>query len=73
MFSGLSEKLSAVFDCIPCKDKRPELFARFIRNNTEGRGQLFTDVDELGNLRHDGIYVYCKERLRLYEEIKKHF
>ena len=25
------------------------MFARFIRNNTEGRGQLFTDVDELGN------------------------
>ena len=46
---GHNPKLSAVFDCIPCKDKRPELFARFIRNNTEGRGQLFTDVDELGN------------------------
>lgn len=42
-------KLGAVFDCIPCKDKRPELFARFIRNNTEGKGQLFTDIDELGN------------------------
>ena len=31
------------------KHKRPELFARFIRNNTEGKGQLFTDIDELGN------------------------
>lgn len=46
---GHNPKLSAVFDCIPCKDKRPELFARFIRNNTEGKGQLFTDIDELGN------------------------
>jgi len=42
-------KLEAIFDCIPCKDKRPELFARFIRNNTEGKGQLFTDIDELMN------------------------
>jgi len=42
-------KLGTIFDCIPCKDKRPELFARFIRNNTEGKGQLFTDVDELSN------------------------
>lgn len=42
-------KLGAIFDCIPCKDKRPELFARFIRNNTEGKGQLFTDIDELSN------------------------
>nr|DAD64647.1 MAG TPA: ATP dependent DNA helicase [Caudoviricetes sp.] len=46
---GHNPKLGAVFDCIPCKNKRPELFARFIRNNTEGRGQLFTDVDELSN------------------------
>lgn len=28
---GHNPKLGAVFDCIPCKDKRPELFARFIR------------------------------------------
>ena len=46
---GHNPKLSAIFDCIPCKDKRPELFARFIRNNTEGKGQLFTDIDELSN------------------------
>ena len=46
---GHNPKLGAIFDCIPCKDKRPELFARFIRNNTEGKGQLFTDVDELSN------------------------
>lgn len=46
---GHNPKLGAVFDCISCKDKRPELFARFIRNNTEGKGQLFTDIDELGN------------------------
>lgn len=46
---GHNPKLGALFDCIPCKDKRPELFARFIRNNTEGKGQLFTDIDELSN------------------------
>ena len=46
---GHNPKIEAVFNCIPCKDKRPELFARFIRNNTEGKGQLFTDIDELSN------------------------
>jgi len=46
---GHNPKLGAIFDCIPCKDKRPELFARFIRNNTEGKGQLFTDIEELSN------------------------
>ncbi len=46
---GHNPKLGILFECIPCKNKRPELFARFIRNNTEGRGQLFTDIAELGN------------------------
>jgi hypothetical protein len=34
---------------IPYKDKLSELFIRFIRNNSEGKGHLFTDIDELGN------------------------
>ena len=46
---GHNPKLSSIFDCIPCNNRRPELFARFIRNNTEGKGQLFTDIDELTN------------------------
>lgn len=46
---GHNPKLGSIFDCIPCNDRSPELFARFIRNNTEGKGQLFTDVEELGN------------------------
>ena len=46
---GHNPKLSAIFDCIPCNNRRPELFARFIRNNMEGKGQLFTNIDELSN------------------------
>ena len=44
---GHNPKLGTIFECIPSKDKRPELFARFIRNNTEGKGQLFTATDKL--------------------------
>lgn len=44
---GHNPKLGAVFDCIPSINRQPELFARFIRNNTEGKGQLFTDVNEI--------------------------
>ncbi len=44
---GHNPKLSAIFDCIPHRDRQPELFARFIRNNTEAKGQLFTDIDEI--------------------------
>lgn len=46
---GHNPKLGTIFECIPYKDRRPELFARFIRNNTEGKGLLFTDIDELSN------------------------
>lgn len=49
---GHNPKLSAVFDCIPRGNRQPELFARYIRNNTEGKGQLFTDVDEITGYTH---------------------
>ena len=41
---GHNPKLSTIFDCIPCDNKKPQMFARFIRNNTENSGQLFTDI-----------------------------
>lgn len=47
--SGHNPRQSALFECIPCYDRKPELFARFIRNNTVGKGQLFTDISELSN------------------------
>ena len=39
--------VSSLFECIPPENKRHELFARFIKNNIEFRGQLFTDFTEL--------------------------
>lgn len=44
---GHNPKSGTLFDCIPSNNRRSELFARFIRNNTEGKGQLFTDIDKL--------------------------
>ena len=44
---GHNPKLSTIFECIPCGNKNPEMFARFIRNNTESRGQLFTDISTI--------------------------
>ena len=46
--SGHNPKLAAVFACIPRKkDRMPELFARYIRDNTESKGQLFTDKNAI--------------------------
>ena len=44
---GHNPKSGAIFECIPHHNRRPELFARFIRNNTEIKGQLFTDINEI--------------------------
>ncbi|MDR2180668.1 MAG: AAA family ATPase [Synergistaceae bacterium] len=40
-------KLSALFDCIDSTNRKHELFARFIKNNTEIEGQLYTPVKDI--------------------------
>lgn len=59
---GHNPKLSSIFDCIPCNSRRPELFARFIENNTEGKGKLFTNISELSN------YPDYEELITAYNE-----
>ena len=59
---GHNPKLSAIFECIPCNGNRHELFARFIENNTERKGQLFTDINELNN------YPDYKDLIKTYND-----
>lgn len=40
-------KLGIVLECIPTKNREHEIFSRYIKNNTENKGQLFTDVNEI--------------------------
>lgn len=40
-------RLSVLFECIPTYDRKHELLARLIRNNTEIKGYLFTPVTEI--------------------------
>ena len=40
-------RLSDLFDCIPTEDRKHELLARYVRNNTENNGQLFTTVSDI--------------------------
>ena len=50
---GHNPRLSDLFDCIPTKDRMHELLARYVRNNTEINGQLFTtvsDIEGFGNI-----------------------
>ena len=43
-------KISDLFECIQSEDRKHELFARFIRNNTEIRGHIYTPVEEVKKL-----------------------
>lgn len=44
---GHNPRMGALFDCIPIKDRKHELLARLVRNNTEIQGQLFTTVRDI--------------------------
>ena len=42
-------KIYDLFDCIDASGREHELFARYIKNNTEIKGQLYTSVKENPN------------------------
>lgn len=44
---GHNPKIGALFECIPSADRKHELLARLVRNNTEIQGQLFTTVKDI--------------------------
>jgi len=68
---GHNPKLSDLFACIDATGREDELFARYIRNNTEIKGQLYTprasisgfeNVDELMRTYNEKLYYkhkYC--------------
>lgn len=54
MFSpkGHNPKISDLLDCIHSEEHKDELFARFIRNNCEVKGQLFTSLKDISNFEN---------------------
>ena len=44
---GHNPRLSDLFDCIHAQERKHELLARFVRNNTEINGELFTTVRDI--------------------------
>jgi len=58
-----------LFECINPENREHELFARFIRNNTEINGQIFTKKDEIEKFE-DIDTLIAEYNRRVY---KKHF
>ncbi|NCD11524.1 MAG: helicase [Epsilonproteobacteria bacterium] len=45
-------KLSDLFDCLDASSREDELFARFIKNNTETKGVLYTPKQDINNFEN---------------------
>lgn len=66
---GHNPKLGDLFDCINHSDRKHEIFARLVRNNTENKGQLFTAVKDITGF--DNIETLIMEyNRRLYYKHK---
>lgn len=74
---GHNPRLSDLFNCIPAKERKHELLARCVRNNSEINGQLFTtvsdiegfgDVAELAQKYNEKLWFGHKEQSKLVIE-----
>ncbi|MDR3177888.1 MAG: ATP-dependent RecD-like DNA helicase [Campylobacteraceae bacterium] len=54
---GHNPKLSDLFDCIDATNRAHEILARFIRNNIELRGQLYTSIKELADFNNIDMLI----------------
>ena len=73
-------KISDLFDCINPDDRKHELLARFIRNNTEQKGQLYTHEEELKHYENASDLIdtwnsklYHTHTNRRLENYKNHY
>ena len=70
--------LSDIFECIPIKDREYELIARYVKNNTEVNGQLFTpqkklqekfdNIKSMVELYNSSLWVRYRESQKLVIE-----
>lgn len=56
---GHNPKMRALFECIPIANRKHELLAHLVRNNTEIQGQLFTSVKDI--VEFDDIHALVNQ------------
>lgn len=72
-------KLSDLFASIDTDDRKHEILARYIKNNTEQKGMLYTQISEVKNFENIDKLIdkwnnnlYCKHENRRIEIYKNH-
>lgn len=73
-------RISDLFACISQEGREHELFARFVRNNAEIHGQIFTHIDECDKfdeprklIKTYNSKLYYKHHGRVLKEFNNHF
>ncbi len=76
---GHNPKITDIFYCLDPTSREHEIFARFIKNNTEIKGQLYTPKKEIANFKNSNelmnLYnsrLYYKHNHRRLENYKEH-
>lgn len=64
-------KISDIFDCINPENREHEIFARFIKNNTEIKGKLFTPISEISNFENIGDLINTYNSLLYYKHTRR--
>jgi len=72
-------RLNDLFECLESSNRHHELFARFIKNNTETKGQLYTPKKDIASftdtenlIQKYNSTLYYKHAHRRLEEFKEH-
>ena len=72
-------KISDLFECLDFNNREHELLARFIKNNTETKGYLFTHLEELNHFEKPDELIqtynnalYYKHEHRKLGDYKEH-
>lgn len=76
---GHNPKIADVFYCLDPASREHEIFARFIKNNTEIKGQLYTPKQDIKNFENIDALIktynrrlYHKHQHRKLEDYKEH-
>lgn len=72
-------RLYDLFECIPVNDREHELFARYIKSNTETKGMLFTPINDIQGFENIKLLMekynnelYFKHNHRRLENFNNH-
>jgi energy-coupling factor transporter ATP-binding protein EcfA2 len=66
---GHNPKLGDLFKCINAANRKHELLARFVRNNTEMKGQLYTPIEDIKGFDNIDELIHTYNQTLYYKHV----